>query len=105
MVKCARFSAITASLLLAVSSAAYADPIKIGVNQPLTGPFAASGTYIVDGAKLAVEEINANGGVLGEQLQLIIEDNKSNPTEAAAVAEKLIVSDKVPVMMAPGVRA
>ncbi|EKF20908.1 ABC transporter substrate-binding protein [Nitratireductor pacificus] len=99
MVKSARLSAITASLLLAVSSLAYADPIKIGVNQPLTGPFAASGTYIVDGAKLAVEEINANGGVLGEQIELVIEDNKSNPTEAAAVAEKLIVSDKVPVMM------
>ncbi|MEW9807795.1 ABC transporter substrate-binding protein [Mesorhizobium sp. ZMM04-5] len=99
MVKSARLTALTASLLLAVSSLAYADAIKIGVNQPLTGPFAASGTYIVDGAKLAVEEINANGGVLGEKLELVIEDNKSNPTEAAAVAEKLIVSDKVPVMM------
>jgi len=91
--------AITASLILAGAGISQADPIKIGVNQPLTGPFAASGTYIVDGAKLAVEEINANGGVLGEKLQLVIEDNKSNPTEAAAVAEKLIVSDKVPVLL------
>lgn len=78
---------------------AQADTIKIGVNEPLTGPFAASGTYIVDGAKLAVEAINASGGVLGQQLELVIEDNKSNPTEAATVTEKLIDRDKVPVIM------
>lgn len=92
---------LLASLLpvTAMTTAASAEPIKIGVNQPLTGPFAASGTYIVNGAKIAVEEINAAGGVLGEKIQLVIEDNKSNPTEAAAVAEKLIQRDKVPVMM------
>lgn len=97
--KRASMAVVAASLLMAMSTAAQAEPIKIGVNQPLTGPFAASGTYIVNGARLAVAEINANGGVLGEELRLVIEDNKSNPTEAAAVAEKLIVSDKVPVMM------
>ncbi|WP_040962259.1 ABC transporter substrate-binding protein [Sinorhizobium fredii] len=92
-------TSLTLSILLASAGMSFADTIKIGVNQPLTGPFAASGTYIVDGAKLAVEEINAKGGVLGEKLELVIEDNKSNPTEAASVAEKLIESDKVPVMM------
>lgn len=78
---------------------ASAQTIKIGVNQPLTGPFAASGTYVVNGAKIAADEINAKGGVLGKKIELVIEDNKSNPTEAAAVAEKLITGDKVPVMM------
>jgi branched-chain amino acid transport system substrate-binding protein len=78
---------------------ASAQTVKIGVNEPLTGPFAASGTYVVNGAKIAADEINAKGGVLGKKLELIIEDNKSNPTEAAAVAEKLITGDKVPVMM------
>ena len=73
--------------------------IKIGVNEPLTGAFAASGTYVVNGAKIAADEINAKGGVLGKKIELVIEDNKSNPTEAAAVAEKLINSDKTPVMM------
>ncbi|WP_373870027.1 ABC transporter substrate-binding protein [Azorhizobium oxalatiphilum] len=81
------------------SSAMAADPIKIGVNQPLTGAFAASGTYVVNGAKIAADEINAKGGVLGRKIELVIEDNKSNPTEAAAVAEKLITSDKVPVLL------
>jgi branched-chain amino acid transport system substrate-binding protein len=80
-------------------SAAAQDTIKIGVTQPLTGAFAASGNYVAQGAKIAEEEINKAGGVLGKKLQLIIEDNKSNPTEAVATAEKLINSDKVPVLM------
>src|ERR1700752_2470981 len=75
------------------------DTIKIGVTQPLTGAFAASGNYVAQGAKIAEEEINKAGGVLGKKIQLIVEDNKSNPTEAVATAEKLIVRDKVPVMM------
>jgi branched-chain amino acid transport system substrate-binding protein len=75
------------------------DTIKIGVTQPLTGAFAASGNYVAQGAKIAEEEINKAGGVLGKKIQLLIEDNKSNPTEAVATAEKLIVKDKVPVMM------
>lgn len=88
------------ALALAVlDGAASAQTIKIGVNEPLTGAFAASGTYVVNGAKIAADEINAKGGVLGQKIELIIEDNKSNPTEAAAVAEKLITRDKTPVMM------
>ena len=73
--------------------------IKIGVNQPLTGPVAASGNFVTNGAKIAADEINAKGGVLKQKIELVVEDNKSNPTEAVAVAEKLIVRDKVPVMM------
>ncbi len=91
--------ALAMSLLLATAGAASADTIKIGINQPLTGAFAASGNYVANGAKIAAEEINANGGILGNQVELVIEDNKSNPTEAAAVAEKLITRDKVPVML------
>ncbi|MCJ2006038.1 ABC transporter substrate-binding protein [Methylobacterium sp. J-092] len=90
--------ALALSLVLA-SSTAYAQAIRIGVNEPLTGAFAASGTYVVNGAKIAADEINAKGGVLGRKIELVIEDNKSNPTEAAAVAEKLITSDKTPVLM------
>src|ERR1700738_2241753 len=102
MTKHIRFVAtIAATALLSAGLAGHAgaQTIKIGVNEPLTGPFAASGTYVVNGAKIAADEINAKGGVLGKKIELIIEDNKSNPTEAAAVAEKLITADKVPVMM------
>src|SRR5262247_2572073 len=87
------------AVALVAGSAAAQDSIKIGVTQPLTGAFAASGNYVAQGAKIAEEEINKAGGVLGKKLQLIIEDNKSNPTEAVATAEKLINSDKVPVLM------
>jgi len=75
------------------------DTIKIGVTQPLTGAFAASGNYVAQGAKIAEEAVNAAGGVLGRKIQLVIEDNKSNPTETVATAEKLIAKDKVPVLI------
>src|ERR1700755_118048 len=95
------FKAVSLMALAAVllGGAAEAQTIKIGVNEPLTAAFAASGTYVVNGAKIAADEINAKGGILGKQIELVIEDNKSNPTEAAAVAEKLITSDKTPIMM------
>src|SRR5260221_3079228 len=90
-----------AAIVLAagVTTAAAQESIKVGVIQPLTGAFAASGNYVANGAKIAADEINAKGGVLGKKLELVIEDNKSTPTEADGVAEKLIVRDKVPVIM------
>jgi branched-chain amino acid transport system substrate-binding protein len=86
-------------VMLLAGAASAQGTIKIGVTQPLTGAFAASGNYVAQGAKIAEEEINKAGGVLGQKIEIIIEDNKSNPTEAAATAEKLIVKDKVQVMM------
>jgi branched-chain amino acid transport system substrate-binding protein len=74
-------------------------PIKIGVIQPLSGPVAASGNYIRMGAEIARDWLNAKGGVLGRKVELQIEDNKSDPKEAASAAEKLIVRDKVPAIM------
>ena len=90
---------LAGATLIWVGAAFAQDMIKIGVNEPLTGAVAASGNYVTDGARLAAEEINASGGVLGKKVELIIEDNKSNPKEAVAAAEKLIVKDKVTVMM------
>jgi branched-chain amino acid transport system substrate-binding protein len=87
------------ALAAAVPTLVAAQTIKIGVNQPLTGAVAASGNYVTNGARIAADEINAQGGLLGQQVELVIEDNKSNPTEAVAAAEKLIVRDEVPVMM------
>src|SRR6201989_805209 len=93
-------SVSAAALAIALLSGTARPPtITIGVNEPLPGAFAASGPYVVNGAKIAADEINAKGGILGKQIELVIEDNKSNPTEAAAVAEKLITRDKVPVIM------
>jgi len=96
-----RTAAVLAGFALAAAAPTFAlaQTIKIGVNQPLTGAVAASGNYVTNGARIAADEINAQGGLLGQQVELVIEDNKSNPTEAVAAAEKLIVRDEVPVMM------
>src|SRR6185436_3741323 len=75
------------------------ETVKIGVIQPLSGPVAASGNYVRMGAEIGRDWVNGRGGVLGRQVQLLIEDNKSDPKEAATAAEKLIVRDKVPVIV------
>ena len=90
---------IVVAFLAAPAAAQQGEPIKIGVIQPLSGPVAASGNYVRMGAEIARDWINARGGVLGHPVALLIEDNKSDPKEAATAAEKLIVHDKVPVIM------
>ncbi|SHH75612.1 ABC transporter substrate-binding protein [Pollutimonas bauzanensis] len=65
-----------------------ADPIKIGMVAESTGPNAEAGVYQSNGAKMAVEEINKAGGVLGRQLELYIEDNQStNPGSVLALSK------------------
>ena len=54
-----------------------AETLKIGMVAPLTGAVAESGRYQTQGAKLAAEEVNKTGGVLGRPLELVIEDNQS----------------------------
>jgi branched-chain amino acid transport system substrate-binding protein len=69
-----------AAVGLAAFAAQAADPIKIGMVAPLTGAAAESGRFGIQGAKLAVEEINKAGGVLGRPLELTIEDDQTtNP--------------------------
>jgi branched-chain amino acid transport system substrate-binding protein len=75
------------------------EPIKIGVIQPLSGPVAASGNFVALGTKIGADWVNEKGGVLGRKIQLVIEDNKSDPKEAVTAAEKLIVRDKVPAIV------
>ena len=101
-----RWLAATLAFALALTSLpalhtalAQQEPDKIGVIQPLSGPVAASGNYVRMGAEIGRDWINGRGGVLGRQVQLLIEDNKSDPKEAATAAEKLIVRDKVPVIV------
>lgn len=75
--------------------AAAGATIKIGEFASLTGKEATFGVSSHEGTVLAVEEINAAGGVLGKQLELISEDNRSTPGESATIAKKLITRDKV----------
>jgi branched-chain amino acid transport system substrate-binding protein len=82
-------------LLFAASLAHAQETIKIGVIQPLTGSVAYNGTTYVNGAKLALDEINSHGGVLGKKLELVIEDGQCKPANSVNATEKLIQRDKV----------
>ncbi len=72
-----------------------AEPIRIGEFASLTGKEAAFGQSSHKGTLLAIEEINAGGGVLGRPLRLITEDNQSKPGESATVVRKLISRERV----------
>ncbi|MEK5058574.1 ABC transporter substrate-binding protein [Paenibacillus shunpengii] len=75
--------------------------IKIGTNYEMTGGQSTFGNSSVKGIRLAVEEINAAGGVLGKQLELVEADNASKPEESTRAAQKLITSDKVVALLGP----
>ena len=76
--------------------AAVADePFKIGVSVGLTGYAAATDRAWRDGLDVAVADINAHGGVLGRKIELVIEDNKSEPQVAVTVYRKMIGADNV----------
>ncbi|MBP7086295.1 MAG: ABC transporter substrate-binding protein, partial [Enterococcus sp.] len=71
------------------------ETIKIGLNLELSGPVAGYGTQEQEGVELAVEKINAEGGILGKQVELITKDNKSETSEAATAAANLATNDQV----------
>jgi branched-chain amino acid transport system substrate-binding protein len=89
--------AILALFLMAgvAGPAAAAEPIKIGVILPFTGGSSLAGTEIFSGITLALEELNASGGLLGRPVELIKEDDESVPTKGVTAAQKLITRDKV----------
>jgi len=87
-------AAVAATMALPASAQDNA-PIKIGVPLPLTGPLAGAGTQLQWGIQYAAKEANDAGGVLGRQLQLIIEDTKGEANTSATVAAKLGGQDKV----------
>jgi branched-chain amino acid transport system substrate-binding protein len=86
---------MVAGLAAAIAFPAYADTLKIGAPQPMTGPDAPFGAKFKKAYDLAVEEINAAGGVNGRKIEVIIEDHQAKNPLAATVAEKLITQVKV----------
>ena len=86
------------ALAVAFTTAATAnEPIKIGINVPLTGFAASDGESALNGAKLAADQINKAGGVDGRQIELVVYDDQASPKESVAIATKLIEKDKVAV--------
>ncbi len=76
------------------------DRIRLGVILPLsTASYASAGQEALRGMKMAVEEVNANGGVLGKPVELVIRDTKGDPNTAITGATDLITKEKVPIII------
>lgn len=78
------------------------EPIRIGISAVLSGPGTWVGETYVKGATMAVEEINAEGGILGRPVEIFTADNQCNNAEAASATRKLIDLDKVDVILGSG---
>jgi branched-chain amino acid transport system substrate-binding protein len=92
-----RFAA--AFMLLWAAPALPADALKIGLVAPLTGPGAESGRLQIEGAKLAVEEVNKTGGVLGRPIELLIEDDQTTNPGAVLAFSKLAGDPAIPAFI------
>ena len=75
------------------------EPIKIGFSMALTGPLAANGKQALLGAKIWQDEVNAKGGLLGRQVQLVNYDDQSNPGTVPGIYTKLLDVDKVDLVV------
>ncbi len=76
------------------------EPVKMGLNDPLTGTYAVLGKHEQVGCEMAVDEINAKGGILGRKVELLVEDSTSSDTGTAVQkAHKLIDRDKVDFLL------
>src|SRR3954454_15135031 len=75
------------------------DTIKVGVYGDLTGQTSRFGQSTKNGIELALEEINAAGGVNGKKMQMLFEDDQGRPEQAKTVVQKLISQDKVQAIL------
>lgn len=87
--------AIAGIVAFAAASAFAADPIKIGVDGPFTGGSSSMGVSMRDGVRLAAEEINKAGGVLGRQIQLVERDDEAKNERGVQIAQEFINKEKV----------
>ena len=89
--KISRIPFALGAIAIAVSLTAHAaDPIKIAVIDPLSGPFANVGEAQVRHVQIAADKINARGGVLGTKFEIIALDSKSNPQEAQLALKQAV---------------
>jgi branched-chain amino acid transport system substrate-binding protein len=90
---------ISPALVRTPAFAQGAAPIKIGFSMALTGPLAANGKQALLGAQIWQEEVNAKGGLLGRQVQLVNYDDQSNPQTVPGIYTKLLDVDKVDLIV------
>ena len=87
-------------LALVAGTALQAQTVKIGVMAPITGFAASDGASVKNSIKLAVDAVNAAGGVLGQKVEAIVYDDAADPKQATALARKLIEQDQVKAFVA-----
>jgi branched-chain amino acid transport system substrate-binding protein len=94
---------LVASVLVcaAAIAARAAEPITIGVVDEMTGPQAEAGVLVLHGARLAVEEVNAAGGIMGRPVELKVEDNGSTNPGTVLAYSKLVGEGEVVAVIGP----
>lgn len=92
-------------LLTTCLSASAEEPYKIGISAGLTGYAATVDTAWRDGVQVAVDALNAKGGILGRKISVVVEDNRSEPQDAVTAYKKMISEDKVDVFVSGCVSA
>ena len=87
--------ATASGLVPARSARAQDDPILIGVSGPLTGANAQYGLQWKQGFDLALDKVNAEGGVSGRKVAYVFEDSQSDPRQAVAIAQKFVADPRI----------
>lgn len=95
MINAKRATELGIELVISPESGPGDEPLLVGVYGPITGPASEAGIQIRNGAVMAMEEINATGGILGRPIKLVFGDTQSNPAAATVMIEKLIAADEV----------
>lgn len=91
-------AAATLNLAMMHGAQAVEPPIKVGLVAALSGQSAKSGEALTRGLSMAINEVNARGGVLGRQLELVRRDDESNPSKGMLAARELVQREKVTVL-------
>src|SRR3954454_1992245 len=81
---------LSAGMVLSALTLPASAQIKLGVGGPMTGPSAAFGAQLKNGAEQAAEDLNASGGILGQKLQVFVGDDGSKPEQGVSVANKFV---------------
>jgi ABC-type branched-subunit amino acid transport system substrate-binding protein len=101
LVERAGAGALAATLVFSVAPARAADPIKIGLSLSLTGATAPAGRQVQAGLDIWRDHVNARGGLLGRQVELVYYDDQANPANAPGIYAKLMGSTRWTCSSAP----
>ena len=88
-------SVLAAATFPAVTQAQSGEPVIVGVCGPLTGQYAQYGAQWKKGFDLALDEVNAGGGISGRPLKYVFEDSQSDPRQTVAIARKFVANEKI----------